>query len=55
MYYSVFEAAAGLTLPRVAASQSQEGEAIDKENSSERDLIFFTEKNFSRRNCRKCN
>jgi len=39
---SVFEAAAGLTLPRVAASQSQEGEAIDKENLQKGDLIFFS-------------
>lgn len=39
---SVFGAAAGLTLPRVAASQSQEGEAIDKENLQKGDLIFFS-------------
>ncbi|MFL9834180.1 C40 family peptidase [Chryseobacterium terrae] len=39
---SVFGAAAGLTLPRVAASQSQEGEAVDKENLQKGDLIFFS-------------
>ncbi|MCX8522479.1 NlpC/P60 family protein [Chryseobacterium formosus] len=39
---SVFGAAAGLTLPRVAASQSQEGETIDKENLQKGDLIFFS-------------
>lgn len=39
---SVFGAAAGLTLPRVAASQSQEGEAIDKQNLQKGDLIFFS-------------
>lgn len=39
---SVFGAAAGLTLPRVAASQAQEGEAIDKENLQKGDLIFFS-------------
>ena len=39
---SVFGAAAGLTLPRVAASQSQEGESIDKENLQKGDLIFFS-------------
>ncbi|MEG1592511.1 C40 family peptidase [Chryseobacterium sp.] len=39
---SVFGAAAGLTLPRVAASQSKEGEAIDKENLQKGDLIFFS-------------
>jgi len=39
---SVFGAAAGLNLPRVAASQSQEGEAIDKQNLQKGDLIFFS-------------
>ncbi|MDF2551919.1 MAG: hydrolase Nlp/P60 [Chryseobacterium sp.] len=39
---SVFGAAAGLTLPRVAASQSQEGETIEKENLQKGDLIFFS-------------
>ncbi|KNB62326.1 MULTISPECIES: C40 family peptidase [Chryseobacterium] len=39
---SVFGAAAGLTLPRVAASQSQEGEKVEKENLQKGDLIFFS-------------
>ncbi|MDQ0592039.1 lipoprotein Spr [Chryseobacterium ginsenosidimutans] len=39
---SVFGAAAGLNLPRVAASQSQEGEKIEKENLQKGDLIFFS-------------
>ncbi|MCY0975938.1 NlpC/P60 family protein [Chryseobacterium wangxinyae] len=39
---SVFGAAAGLTLPRVAASQSQEGESVEKENLQKGDLIFFS-------------
>ena len=39
---SVFGAAAGLTLPRVAASQSQEGESIEKQNLQKGDLIFFS-------------
>lgn len=39
---SVFGAAAGLSLPRVAASQSQEGERIEKENLQKGDLIFFS-------------
>ncbi len=39
---SVFGAAAGLSLPRVAASQSQEGEKIEKENLQRGDLIFFS-------------
>lgn len=39
---SVFGAAAGLSLPRVAASQSQEGESIEKENLQKGDLIFFS-------------
>ncbi|WP_294284727.1 C40 family peptidase [uncultured Chryseobacterium sp.] len=39
---SVFGAAAGLSLPRVAASQSEEGEKIDKENLQKGDLIFFS-------------
>ncbi|MCS3530038.1 C40 family peptidase [Chryseobacterium sp. JUb7] len=39
---SVFGAAAGLSLPRVAASQSQEGEKIEKENLQKGDLIFFS-------------
>ncbi|KQT24305.1 hydrolase Nlp/P60 [Chryseobacterium sp. Leaf405] len=39
---SVFGAAAGLSLPRVAASQSQEGESIEKEKLQKGDLIFFS-------------
>ncbi|WP_294249584.1 C40 family peptidase [uncultured Chryseobacterium sp.] len=39
---SVFGAAAGLSLPRVAASQSQEGDKIEKENLQKGDLIFFS-------------
>ncbi|WP_374460507.1 C40 family peptidase [Chryseobacterium taeanense] len=39
---SVFGAAAGLSLPRVAASQSKEGETVDKENLQKGDLIFFS-------------
>ncbi|KQR95373.1 hydrolase Nlp/P60 [Chryseobacterium sp. Leaf180] len=39
---SVFGAAAGLSLPRVAASQSQEGESVAKENLQKGDLIFFS-------------
>jgi lipoprotein Spr len=41
-------------LPRVAASQAHEGEAIAKENLQKGDLFFCTfrkRKNFSRRNC----
>ena len=39
---SVFGAAAGLSLPRVAASQSQEGESVAKEDLQRGDLIFFS-------------
>lgn len=39
---SVFGAAAGMNLPRVAASQAQEGEKIDKENLQKGDLVFFS-------------
>ncbi|WP_449399913.1 C40 family peptidase [Chryseobacterium wanjuense] len=39
---SVFGAAAGLSLPRVAASQAQEGEKIEKESLQKGDLIFFS-------------
>lgn len=39
---SVFGAAAGLSLPRVAASQAQEGEKVEKENLQKGDLIFFS-------------
>ncbi|WP_419869176.1 C40 family peptidase [Chryseobacterium sp. CT-SW4] len=39
---SVFGAAAGLTLPRVAASQAQEGERIEKGSLQKGDLVFFS-------------
>jgi murein DD-endopeptidase / murein LD-carboxypeptidase len=39
---SVFGAAAGLSLPRVAASQAQEGEKIEKSELKKGDLIFFS-------------
>ncbi|UOE38328.1 C40 family peptidase [Chryseobacterium oryzae] len=39
---SVFGAAAGLSLPRVAASQAQEGESVEKGNLQKGDLIFFS-------------
>lgn len=39
---SVFGAAAGLSLPRVAASQAQEGERIEKGNLQKGDLVFFS-------------
>ena len=39
---SVFGAAAGISLPRVAASQAQEGENIDKQDLQKGDLIFFS-------------
>ncbi|CAA7385959.1 C40 family peptidase [Chryseobacterium fistulae] len=39
---SVFGAAVGLNLPRVAASQAQEGEKIAKEDLQKGDLIFFS-------------
>lgn len=39
---SVFGAAAGLTLPRVAASQAQEGESVDRGDLQKGDLIFFS-------------
>jgi lipoprotein Spr len=39
---SVFGAAAGLSLPRVAASQAQEGEKIEKSELQKGDLIFFS-------------
>ena len=39
---SVFGAVAGVNLPRVAASQAQEGEKIDKENLQKGDLVFFS-------------
>ena len=39
---SVFGAVTGVNLPRVAASQAQEGEKIDKENLQKGDLVFFS-------------
>jgi cell wall-associated NlpC family hydrolase len=39
---SVFGAAVGMNLPRVAASQATEGENIDKENLQKGDLVFFS-------------
>lgn len=39
---SVFGAAVGMNLPRVAASQATEGETIDKENLQKGDLVFFS-------------
>lgn len=39
---SVFGAVAGMTLPRVAASQAQEGDKIEKENLQKGDLVFFS-------------
>jgi lipoprotein Spr len=40
---SVFGAVAGVNLPRVAASQAQEGEKIEKENLEKGDLVFFSQ------------
>ena len=39
---SVFGAAAGVSLPRVAASQAKEGENIDKQDLQKGDLLFFS-------------
>lgn len=40
---SVFGASAGMSLPRVAASQAQEGESVDKSNLQKGDLVFFSQ------------
>ncbi|MGA9212317.1 C40 family peptidase [Kaistella sp.] len=39
---SVFGATAGMSLPRVAASQAQEGEKVEKDNLQKGDLVFFS-------------
>ncbi|MCQ4035793.1 C40 family peptidase [Kaistella montana] len=39
---SVFGAATGVNLPRVAASQAQEGEKIEKDQLQKGDLVFFS-------------
>lgn len=39
---SVFGAAAGMSLPRVAAAQAEEGEAVEKEDLQKGDLVFFS-------------
>jgi cell wall-associated NlpC family hydrolase len=39
---SVFGAAVGMNLPRVAALQATEGEAVSKENLQKGDLVFFS-------------
>ena len=39
---SVFGAAVGMNLPRVAASQATEGEEVSKENLQKGDLVFFS-------------
>lgn len=45
---SVFGAATGMNLPRIAASQAQEGERVEKENLQKGDLIFFSHRGGSR-------
>ena len=40
---SVFGAATGMSLPRVAASQAGEGERVQKENLQKGDLVFFSQ------------
>ncbi len=40
---SVFGTAMGASLPRVAASQAQEGERVEKENLRKGDLVFFSQ------------
>ncbi len=39
---SVFGASAGVTLPRVAAAQAQQGERVEKEDLQKGDLVFFS-------------
>ena len=39
---SVFGAAAGMDLPRVAAQQSQEGDSVDRTELQKGDLVFFS-------------
>ncbi|WP_417428105.1 C40 family peptidase [Halpernia sp.] len=39
---SVFGAAVGMNLPRVAASQATEGETVSKDNLQKGDLVFFS-------------
>lgn len=39
---SVFGAVTGMNLPRVASSQAQEGERINKEDLQKGDLVFFS-------------
>ncbi|MPS74689.1 MAG: hydrolase Nlp/P60 [Chryseobacterium sp.] len=39
---SVFGAAAGMDLPRVAAEQSQEGDAVERTELQKGDLVFFS-------------
>lgn len=39
---SVYGAAAGVNLPRVAAAQSQEGDSVDKSDLKKGDLVFFS-------------
>lgn len=39
---SVFGAAAGMNLPRVASDQSQEGDSVDRTELQKGDLVFFS-------------
>lgn len=39
---SVYGAAMGMDLPRVAAAQAQEGERVERENLQKGDLVFFS-------------